>query len=73
MVISERHDLESSKGALHNHASETGGDIDVGVLDETYEVKHVKELQANNGFFRKLRAGEEWSVIPMRCCDGHCC
>lgn len=57
-----KQDLEASKGAIHNHASVTSGNTDDGFVDETYEVKRARELQENNGFFRKLKAGEEWSV-----------
>lgn len=62
MDISEKPDLEASKGGLHNHASETSIDLEDGAVDETYEVKRARELQENNSFFRKLRAGEEWLV-----------
>lgn len=68
MDINEKQDLEASKGAVHNHhASETSVDVDDGFVDETYEVKRAKELQENNGFFRKLRAGEEWLVGAKIC------
>lgn len=62
MDTNEKHDLEASKGAVHNRASETSVDIDDGFAGETYEVKRARELQKNNGFLRKLRAGEEWLV-----------
>jgi hypothetical protein len=60
MDLSEKVDLEASKGALQNHTSEKSLDIEDGVVDETYEVKRARELQENNSFFRKLRAGESW-------------
>lgn len=60
MDIDEKQDLEASKRAAHNHTSETSVHINNDFVDETYEVKPARELQEHNGFFRKLRAGEEW-------------
>ncbi|TLD27549.1 hypothetical protein E2P81_ATG10837 [Venturia nashicola] len=60
MDINEKQDVEASKGAAQSNGSVTSLEIDNDVHDQAYEVKHARELQENNGFFRKLRAGEQW-------------
>ncbi|QDS77804.1 hypothetical protein FKW77_005738 [Venturia effusa] len=60
MNMNEKQVLEASQESTSNDASETSVDLNEASVDETHEVKRARELQQNNGFFRKLRAGEEW-------------